>query len=182
MARDIRFTVKPPGGDRVHHISPDDVRVVLSRLPTKTYNRVKAIHFNDQSWGGRSLGYSNRGRREISMCSLPPRMSLTRFLVKGQSPEMFGAKRGTQWPELAIRRFLLYDVLLHEIGHLLLASTGHSRRGLMRAVFRPKDWDRAGMGDLLFTPGQGQRVRAGVMERLRQQEQAVQMAQLVPAN
>ena len=80
------------------------------------------------------------------------------------------------------RKLILGHTAAHEIGHLLLASTGHSRRGLMRAVFRPKDWDRAGMGDLLFTPGQGQRVRAGVMERLRQQEQAVQMAQLVPAN
>ncbi len=118
MARDIRFTVKKPGGDRVHHVSPDDVRVVLSRLPAESYRRVKAIHFNDQSRGGKSLGYSNRGRREIAMCSLPPRMSLTRFLVKGQSPEMFGAQRGTQWPELAIRRFLLYNVLLHEIGHV----------------------------------------------------------------
>jgi hypothetical protein len=45
-------------------------------------------------------------------------MSFTGFLVKGQTPEMFGARRGTQWPLLAIRRFLLYDVLLHEIGHL----------------------------------------------------------------
>ena len=80
------------------------------------------------------------------------------------------------------RKLILGHTAAHEIGHLLLASTGHSRSGLMRAVFRPKDWNRAGRGDLLFTPGQGQRVRAGVMERLRQQEQAVQMAQLVPAN
>ncbi len=66
------------------------------------------------------------------------------------------------------RTLILGHTAAHEIGHLLLGSTRHSRRGLMRAVFRPKDWDRAGMGDLLFTPGQGQRVRAGVMERLRQ--------------
>ncbi len=26
--------------------------------------------------------------------------------------------RGAQWPELAIQRFLLYDVFLHELGHL----------------------------------------------------------------
>ncbi len=45
-------------------------------------------------------------------------MSLTRFLTKGQTPEQFGARRGTQWPPLAIRRFLLYDVFLHELGHL----------------------------------------------------------------
>lgn len=31
---------------------------------------------------------------------------------------MFGALRGCQWPTLAIRRFLLYEVFLHEVGHL----------------------------------------------------------------
>jgi hypothetical protein len=45
-------------------------------------------------------------------------MSLTRFLVRGQTPERFGARRGSQWSTPAIRRFLLYDVLLHELGHL----------------------------------------------------------------
>lgn len=43
---------------------------------------------------------------------------MTRFLVAGQTPGTFGAKTGRQWPKLAVRRFLLYDVLLHEIGHL----------------------------------------------------------------
>ena len=64
------------------------------------------------------LGYVNRGRREIAICALPPRVSLTRFLVRGQSPAEFGAQRGAQWPELAVRRFMLYDVFLHELGHL----------------------------------------------------------------
>jgi hypothetical protein len=45
-------------------------------------------------------------------------MSLTRFLTNGQTPEQFGARRGRQWPALAIRRFMLYDVFLHELGHL----------------------------------------------------------------
>ena len=52
------------------------------------------------------------------MCALPPRMSLSRALVKGESPRYWGAKRGAQWPSLAIRRYLLYDVFLHELGHL----------------------------------------------------------------
>lgn len=68
--------------------------------------------------GARLLGYANPRGRDISICALPPEVSLTRFLVRGQSPEMFGAVRGCQWPEVAVRRFLLYDVLLHEIGHL----------------------------------------------------------------
>ena len=34
------------------------------------------------------------------------------------TPEEFGAVRGTQWPEPAIQRFLLYGVFLRELGHL----------------------------------------------------------------
>jgi len=40
--------------------------------------------------------------------------------MKGQASEQFGAQRGQKWPALAIRRFILYDVFLHEIGHLQL--------------------------------------------------------------
>jgi hypothetical protein len=47
-------------------------------------------------------------------------MSLTRALRKGLTPEQFGAKRGEKWPSLAIRRFMLYSVFLHELGHLQL--------------------------------------------------------------
>jgi hypothetical protein len=57
------------------------------------------------------------GFREIAICALPPRVSLSRYLIR-RSPREFGAVRGRQWPELAVRRFLLYDVFLHELGHL----------------------------------------------------------------
>ena len=115
----VRFSTSPPKGDRVHHITPDDVEVVLSRLPDEVYSRLRAVHFNDRAWGNRRPGYTTaRGRREIAICALPGRMSFTPFLHRRQSPRQFGARRGAQWPELAIRRFLLYDVLLHEIGHL----------------------------------------------------------------
>lgn len=118
MGHGVRFSVSPPGGDRIHHVTEQDVHVVLSRLPSDVCGRLRAVHFNDRSRGARALGYVNRGRHEVALCVLPPRMSLTRFLVRGQSPEQFGAKRGSQWPAPAIRRFLLYDVFLHELGHL----------------------------------------------------------------
>ena len=103
----------------MHHITPEDVEVVLSRLPEEAYNRLRAVHFDDRAWGNRRLGYTTtRGRREIALCALPKRMSFTLFLPRRQSHRQFGAQRGAQWPELAIRRFLLYDVLLHEIGQL----------------------------------------------------------------
>jgi hypothetical protein len=115
---EVKFTVSAPGADRVHHIHEGDVRIVLSRLPVELWRRLRAVHFNDQSRGARVFGYVNRGRREIALCALPPRMSFSRSLVNGLTPERFGARRGGKWPALAIRRFLLYDVFLHELGHL----------------------------------------------------------------
>ncbi len=119
LTREVRFSSSPPNGDRVHHVSAEDLEVVLSRLPASVYARLRAVHFNDRARGNRRLGYTTkRGRREIALCALPPRLSFTPFLVRGQSPRQFGALRGAQWPKLAIRRFLLYDVFLHELGHL----------------------------------------------------------------
>jgi hypothetical protein len=115
----VKFSVSPTGADRIHYIKEDDVRVVLSRLPRVLWDRLRAVHFNDRS-RVRVLGYVNRGRREIALCALPPRMGLTRALSKGQTPEQFGARRGEKWPALAIRRFMLYNVFLHELGHLQL--------------------------------------------------------------
>ena len=40
----------------------------------------------------------------------------------GQTPEEFGAKANCKWPRLAIRRFMLYEVFLHELGHLQIAN------------------------------------------------------------
>jgi len=101
--------------------------VLLGRLPVETYQRLRAVHFNDQSHGVRMLGYVSGGRREIAICALPPRLSLTRFLVRGQSPSMFGARRGAQWPKLAVRRYMLYDVFLHELGHLQIVDPGSTK-------------------------------------------------------
>jgi hypothetical protein len=111
----VRFSVLKPGADRVHHVNSEDVRVVLSRLPLDLWESLRAVHFNDRSRGGRILGYVTSGHREIALCALPPRMSIW---VHGSSPQVFGAQRNQKWPLLAIRRFMLYDVLLHELGHL----------------------------------------------------------------
>jgi hypothetical protein len=118
MLSRIRFSVSTPGADRVHHVNEEDVRVVLSRLPFDLWQRLRGVHFNDQSRGGRVFGYVNRSRRDIALCALPPRMSLSKSLRQGQAPEQFGARRGKKWPTLAIRRFMLYEVFLHELGHL----------------------------------------------------------------
>jgi hypothetical protein len=122
MGARIQFTMTLPGGDRIHHVSEGDVRILLGRLPSELYTRLRAVHFNDRSRGGRTFGYVTRGRREIVLCALPPQMSLVRSLVHGTTPEQFGAKRGAKWPRLAMRRFVLYDVFLHELGHLQMVD------------------------------------------------------------
>src|SRR5438034_8206957 len=121
--RPIRFSTSIAYCDRRHWLTEGDIRVLLDRLPVETYQRLRAVHFNDQSRGVRVLGYVNRGRREIAICALAPRVSLSRFLVRGQSPTNFGARRGSQWPKLAVRRFMLYDVFLHELGHLQVVNS-----------------------------------------------------------
>jgi hypothetical protein len=119
---DVKFRVGRPGADRIHYVTAEDVRVVLSRLPTHLWSRLRAVHFNDRSRGARTLGYVNRGRREIAVCALPPRIGLTRALRGAQTATEFGAAAGRPWPALAVRRFLLYDVFLHELGHLQLVQ------------------------------------------------------------
>ncbi|WP_372367893.1 hypothetical protein [Candidatus Uabimicrobium sp. HlEnr_7] len=118
----IKFSQINPGCDRKYFINEDDIRTVLSRIPYENWQMLKAVHLNDKGQGVRILGYVTQGRREIALCALPPRVSLTRFLLKHQAPAMFGAKRGEQWNKIAIRRYLLYDVFLHELGHLQIVD------------------------------------------------------------
>ena len=66
MSREIRFSVSPPRADRVYHVSEDDIRVVLSRLPPEAKSRLQAVHFNDRSSGAHRLGYVTPSRRETS--------------------------------------------------------------------------------------------------------------------
>jgi len=116
--RPITFTSHAPRGDRRHFITEAQIRVVLDRLPSPLWDRLVAVHFNDGARSPRSLGHVTRGRTEISLCALPPRINLAACLRRSQSPSRFGAVRGCQWPGLAVRRFMLYDVFLHELGHM----------------------------------------------------------------
>lgn len=117
MASPIKFTVTTPGADRIHYVNEEDVRIILGRLPAELWNRLRAVRFNDHARGPSRLGYVNRGSSEIAICALPPRISLARAL-RGHTCESYGATRGHKWPALAVRRFMLYNVFLHELGHL----------------------------------------------------------------
>lgn len=125
----IKFSRSIPGADRIHYVNEDDVRVVLGRLPFELWHRLRVVHFNDGSCGANILGYVNNGLRDIALCALPPRISLGANL-RGQTPEHFGAKRGQKWSALALRRFMLYDVFLHELGHLQLVDADRPSKRL----------------------------------------------------
>ncbi|MHC5540469.1 tetratricopeptide repeat protein [Singulisphaera rosea] len=120
--RPITFSHHAPGSDRRHFVTEAEVRFLLERLPTRLWDRLVRVHFNDHSRGRRLLGYVTWGRNEIALCGLPPRVSLSSSLGRSRSPARFGAVRGCQWPTLAVRRFMLYDVFLHELGHLQIVD------------------------------------------------------------
>ena len=129
--RHVRFSLVPPKGDRIHYVNQADVEVVLSRLPLELWRRLRGVHFNDRAWGNRTLGYVNRSRVDIALCALPPRFSISaccRWLRL--STAEFGAEFGLKWPALAVRRFMLYEALLHEIGHLQVFDAHRPSRRL----------------------------------------------------
>jgi hypothetical protein len=56
----------------------------------------------------------------------------------------------------------LAEVAVHEIGHVLFRSTGHSPTGLMRARWDRQDIQNAAIGNSRFTPQQAEILRAEV--------------------
>jgi hypothetical protein len=55
--------------------------------------------------------------------------------------------------------------IAHEIGHVVLEQASHSPARLMRARWERKDMQNMVTGDLLFTPGEAERVRAEISRR-----------------
>jgi hypothetical protein len=109
--------------DLVQYIAREDVDVVLGRIPVELRSRLRDVVLWGDSRGVRCLGWVRRGRREITLCSrLPLRVSLRAYMYRGCKAVDFGAPDRGQWPPWAVRRFLLYHVLLHELGHLQLVG------------------------------------------------------------
>jgi hypothetical protein len=110
--------------DLVTYVTQDDVEVVIQRIPKEFRTRLRDVFISHRSRGVRWLGSVRiRGRRDIDLyAKLPPRLSLGRFLHRGHSAHMYAAPARGQWPPWAIRRYLLYQVFLHELGHLQLVD------------------------------------------------------------
>ena len=108
-----------PDTDLVAYITRAEVDLVLGRLPIEPRARLRDVHLHGTSKGVRRLGWVTHGRRDITLCTmLPPRVSLRLYMYRGRVASEFGAPDRGQWPPWAVRRKLLYDTLLHELGHM----------------------------------------------------------------
>ena len=126
----IEFVIHPPRDNRLHHLKPEDLRTLLARLPPETYARLRSVHLVDTGRRIRELGCVQPGHRDIQLVALPPSLNLNGFMFPGQDPQAYGASWDGAWPAVAIRRFLLYDVFLHELGHMQIvrAKAGSPRQ------------------------------------------------------
>jgi hypothetical protein len=64
---------------------------------------------------------------------------------------------------------VLGPTLAHEVGHLLLASEGHSPSGIMREHWQREDYERAPRGAFKFTSKQARTISTEVRERAEKQ-------------
>lgn len=67
------------------------------------------------------------------------------------------------------RAVLLGDLMVHELGHLLLGPHSHSLNGIMCAVWRGEELRDAAHGALLFTPAQSKLMQVRLALRNRQE-------------
>ena len=116
----------------VAYVDMVDVDTVLERLDPLLLDRLGDVWLFATSGGRRRLGYvTTRGRRDVTLCTLLPiRISLREMMRRGARASEFGAPERGQWPPWATRRLMLYEVLLHELGHLQIvrASSRVMRR------------------------------------------------------
>ena len=56
---------------------------------------------------------------------------------------------------------MLGHAIAHEIGHVLLGTTDHSRSGIMKARWGRADYRQAGIGLMKFTAREGEAIRKG---------------------
>src|SRR4051812_16886440 len=84
---------------------------------------------------GQTSGYvTTRGRTEVTLCALPPRVSMNGYFGRKSnyrqqkhlhaSMVAFEASNG---PEVAVRRFMIYGTFLHGLGPLQVIDPSEKR-------------------------------------------------------
>jgi hypothetical protein len=87
------------------------------------------------------------------------------FASENQATVSYHWGRAADARGAAISWEILACVVAHEIGHLLLGPNSHSPTGIMMGEWSPAALHDAGLGRLLFTPQQGELIRAAVLAR-----------------
>jgi hypothetical protein len=73
----------------------------------------------------------------------------------------------------ADRHILTGRAIAHEIGHLLMGTTAHSRHGLMRAQWSARELQQHNAGDWLFSPTDARLARDGLADRFTVRDAAI---------
>lgn len=134
-----------------------------------------------EEWEDRGIDMSDR--RSGTFGPLDQRFYLVVRLVRGMPASVFPGSLGFALPfartgaqvtifydriEVLTRSgnaasyIILGHALTHEIGHVLLGSSEHTRGGLMQARWNPASWRLASAGLLAFRPEEAKRLGAGV--------------------
>jgi len=122
-----------PSRDFLHPASVEDVAELVAHLPPEDLSELTAINLRRVPWSSYerddAFGFYDPHDREITLRAFP---SDLRLYIGGREPSERERRefdpfcrdwrRGPhgwylQWDEASLRRFYLYDVLLHEIGH-----------------------------------------------------------------
>lgn len=133
VGSDVPIRQENPSRDFIHPASPEDIAELLAALPPEDLAGLVGITLRRVPWRGYdaddSFGYYDPHDREISLRAFPADLRLytdqrgpTERERREFDPFCQNWQRGRhgwylQWDEDSLRRFYLYDVLLHEIGH-----------------------------------------------------------------
>ena len=109
------------------YVEETEIEALLAQLPEETRRDLHRVRFkNGVDTGGRLGDIASDPDPEIVIYAQAYRVSLTPYLGRDETPETYGAVDGCRWPVLAIKRFVLYNVLLTQLGRLQVGASGAS--------------------------------------------------------
>jgi|GEM_PF-4884861 len=116
-SQEIFFHYGRMGSDLYQYLHREDILVLLNRLPLKEYEHLRSVTFKTCK-GGNAFGrvYSKR-ITGIIICDIASRISISHPKPTKDCLFEYGAIQSLKWPTIAVRRFMLYDVFLHELRH-----------------------------------------------------------------
>ncbi len=164
----VPIRLENPSRDFYHPVTPQDIAELLVRLPADDLRGLEMITLRRVPWSSYlrddSFGWYDPHDRDISLRAFPVDQRLyvgergpTERERREFDPFCTNWQRGRggwylQWDDESLRRFYLYDVLLHEIGHHVAdrdRPVGRTRRSSHEdfAHDYARRWRRALLGE-----------------------------------